>query len=57
MECVVELAEKQGIDTVAEGMETRAQVDYLRSLGVKYLQGFYFGRPETVFSFWCEYSQ
>ena len=57
VECVVELAGKQGIDTVAEGMETRAQVDYLRSLGVKYLQGFYFGRPETVFSFCCEYSQ
>ncbi|WP_249923812.1 EAL domain-containing protein, partial [Escherichia coli] len=46
VESVVGLAEKQGIATVAEGVETQAQVNCLRSLGVDYLQGFYFGRPE-----------
>ncbi|EFD1100135.1 TPA: EAL domain-containing protein [Escherichia coli] len=57
VECVVGLAEKQGIDTVAEGIETKMQVNYFSSLGVNYLQGFYFGRPERLRSFCCKYSQ
>ncbi|WP_105467432.1 EAL domain-containing protein [Escherichia coli] len=57
VESVVGLAEKQGIATVAEGVETQAQVNCLRSLGVDYLQGFYFGRPEKVDTFCCEYEQ
>ncbi|MED0129466.1 EAL domain-containing protein, partial [Escherichia coli] len=32
-----------------------AQVNCLCSLGVDYLQGFYFGRPEKVDTFCCEY--
>ena len=55
VESVVRLAEKLGIDTVAEGVETRAQMNCLCSLGVDYLQGFYFGRPEKVDIFCCEY--
>lgn len=55
MESVVGLAGKLGIDTVAEGVETQAQVNSLCSLGVDYLQGFYFGRPEKVDTFCCEY--
>lgn len=57
VESVVGLAGKLGIDTVAEGVETQAQVNCLCSLGVDYLQGFYFGRPEKVDTFWCEYKQ
>ncbi|WP_407904692.1 EAL domain-containing protein [Escherichia coli] len=57
VESVVGLAGKLGIDTVAEGVETQAQVTCLRSLGVDYLQGFYFGRPEKVDIFCCEYKQ
>ncbi|WP_215418584.1 EAL domain-containing protein [Escherichia coli] len=55
VESVVGLAGKLGIDTVAEGVETKAQVNCLCSLGVDYLQGFYFGRPEKVDTFCCEY--
>jgi len=55
VESVVGLAGKLGIDTVAEGVETQAQVNCLCSLGVDYLQGFYFGRPEKVDTFCCEY--
>ncbi|MBB6965810.1 EAL domain-containing protein [Escherichia coli] len=51
VESVVVLAEKLGIYTVAEGVETQAQVNCLCSLGVDYLQGFYFGRPEKVDTF------
>lgn len=55
MESVVGLAEKLGIDTVAEGVETQEQVNCLRSLGVDYLQGFYFGIPKKLTTFCCEY--
>ncbi|ENH3686790.1 EAL domain-containing protein, partial [Escherichia coli] len=55
VESVVGLAGKLGIDMVAEGVETQAQVSCLCSLGVDYLQGFYFGRPEKVDTFCCEY--
>ncbi|HDW2448434.1 TPA: EAL domain-containing protein [Escherichia coli] len=57
VESVVGLAGKLGIDTVAEGVETQAQVNCLCTLGVDYLQGFYFGRPEKVDTFCCEYKQ
>lgn len=39
VESVVGLAGKPGIDTVAEGVETQAQVNCLCSLGVDNLQG------------------
>lgn len=57
VESVVGLAEKLGIDTVAESVETQGQVNCLCFLGVDYLQGFYFGRPEKVDTFCCEYKQ
>lgn len=53
VESVVGLAGKLGIDTVAEGVETQAQVNCLCSLGVDYLQGFYFGGPEKMDIFCC----
>ncbi|ELO5003670.1 EAL domain-containing protein [Escherichia coli] len=57
VESVVGLADRLGIGTVAEGVETREQVNCLRALGVDYLQGFYFGKPEKVSTFCCEYLQ
>lgn len=57
VESVVGLANRLGIGTVAEGVETREQVKCLSALGVNYLQGFYFGKPEKVSTFCCEYLQ
>lgn len=34
-----------GMGVVAEGVETREQLDYLVSLGVEKIQGFYYARP------------
>ena len=34
-----------GIDTVAEGVETKEQADFLHEIGCTMLQGFYFCRP------------
>ena len=42
---IVGLAHTLGLDVVAEGTETEAQVDYLAALGVGFAQGFYFAKP------------
>ncbi|EGX8244459.1 EAL domain-containing protein [Salmonella enterica subsp. enterica serovar Reading] len=57
VESVVGLAESLGVDTVAEGVETQGQANCLCSLGVNYLQGFCFGRPENVTTFCSEYNK
>ncbi|WP_122988995.1 EAL domain-containing protein, partial [Escherichia coli] len=48
VECVISLAEKIGVRTVAEGVETQAQAKCLQALGIYYFQGYYFGRPQTL---------
>jgi EAL domain-containing protein (putative c-di-GMP-specific phosphodiesterase class I) len=44
---VVDLANKLGFETVAEGVETEEQVATLRDIGVSRLQGYYFSKPVT----------
>ena len=42
---IVDMAKKIGIHTLAEGAETKEQVDFLRSIGCEKVQGYYFGKP------------
>jgi len=42
---VIDLANAMGIAAVAEGVETRDQVDELTTLGCQIAQGFYFSQP------------
>jgi diguanylate cyclase (GGDEF)-like protein/PAS domain S-box-containing protein len=42
---IIMLAHDLGMDVVAEGVETAAQLSYLRSLDCEYAQGYYFSRP------------
>jgi diguanylate cyclase (GGDEF)-like protein/PAS domain S-box-containing protein len=42
---IIDLARAMGIDAVAEGVETLAQVSGLQDLGCPVAQGFYFSRP------------
>ena len=42
---MIELAAALNMDTTAEGVETRAQLDALRAQGCKTIQGFLLGRP------------
>lgn len=52
---IMQLAQALQIETVAEGVETRPQVDLLRSCGCDLIQGFYFARPMPVEDFLMRY--
>lgn len=40
------MAKSLGIHTLAEGVETREQLEFLREVGCEKIQGFYFSRPQ-----------
>lgn len=44
----VQLAHSLGLRSLAEGIETQAQCDWLRAQGCRYGQGFLFSRPVTA---------
>jgi diguanylate cyclase (GGDEF)-like protein/PAS domain S-box-containing protein len=44
---IIDLAESLNMGVVAEGVETQLQLEGLRSLGCKNIQGFYFAKPMT----------
>jgi diguanylate cyclase (GGDEF)-like protein/PAS domain S-box-containing protein len=48
---IIDLAQAMGIDAVAEGVETLAQVSGLQDLGCPVAQGFYFSQPLAVADF------
>ena len=52
---ITQLAHAVGCDVVAEGIETAAQADYLRSIGCEAAQGYYYARPLPADEFyhWC----
>lgn len=42
---IIRMAHWLKLPVIAEGVETKAQADYLRSLCCNYMQGFYFSKP------------
>jgi EAL domain-containing protein (putative c-di-GMP-specific phosphodiesterase class I) len=42
---IVDVARNFGIETIAEGVESQATLEFLDALGVDYAQGFHIGRP------------
>lgn len=44
-ESTVAMIQKLGMHIVAEGVETYSQAAFLTSLGIEYLQGYYFAKP------------
>ena len=49
---IVGLAKTIGLKVVAEGIETRAQLDMLREIGCDLGQGYYFAEPMDVDADW-----
>ena len=45
VESIVTLVKKFDIRTVAEGIESMEQVEYLKRIGCDYVQGYVFYRP------------
>ena len=48
---VVDMAKKIGIQTLAEGVETKAQYRFLKRIGCEKVQGYLFGKPMDKDSF------
>ncbi len=42
---VVKMCAALGVTVIAEGIETAGELEALRTMGVRYIQGFYFARP------------
>ncbi len=42
---VMKMCAALGVEVIAEGIETRAELDALREIGVRYIQGYLFARP------------
>ena len=45
---VINMAKQLGIPALSKGVETREQLEFLKSAGCDLAQGFYFGRPEPI---------
>ncbi len=56
LDCVLDLARKLSISIVAEGVETKAQLDYLNQNNITFQQGYYFYKPVTYIELIKNYS-
>ncbi len=45
---IIYLAHSLQIEVTAEGVETAAQFEFLKSVGCDYIQGYYFGKPQPA---------
>lgn len=45
MECTVSMIKKLGLKIVAEGVETKTQLEQMKQLDIDYIQGFYYSKP------------
>ena len=50
-ESVIQMSQKLGFETVAEGVETREQFNYLREKNIDIIQGFLLGKPISKVEF------
>ena len=51
IETIIKMCKKLKIKTVAEGIETKEQVDFLKKVGCDIIQGYYFSKPITISEF------
>ena len=55
LESIIDMSKKLEIKTVAEGIETKEQVEYLRKIGCDIIQGYYFEKPIQIEEFEKKY--
>ena len=48
---IVIMAKDLGMETVAEGVETKEQVEFLREIGCDLAQGYYYAKPMPMAEF------
>ena len=48
LESIVRMAKWLGMPVIAEGVETREQADFLKSIGCNYVQGYLYAKPMPV---------
>ena len=51
IELIIDIAEHLEIPVVAEGVETKEQLDMLKKLGCDIVQGYYFSKPVPAEAF------
>jgi len=51
LESIVNLAKELKMSTVAEGVETKGQFEFLKAAGCEIYQGYYFAKPMPVMEF------
>lgn len=56
VETIISMAQHLGLDVVAEGVETKEDLEFLKSHGCGCYQGYYFSRPVAAEAF-VEYLQ
>lgn len=48
VETLTKMAAGLGLTTIAEGIEEKSQLDELREMGINFIQGYYYGKPEPL---------
>ena len=48
VQTILGMAENLGLDTIAEGVESKEIYESLKRLGCRYFQGWHFGPPEPL---------
>ena len=48
MKSIIQMAKKLSIQTLAEGVESKEQYEFLREIGCEKVQGYYFGKPAPL---------
>ena len=56
LEKTVDIIKAIGMDIICEGVETAEQVEFLRSIGVRYVQGYYYAKPVPGEEFSAKYN-
>jgi EAL domain-containing protein (putative c-di-GMP-specific phosphodiesterase class I) len=51
VEAIITMSKKLGMNNIAEGVETREQLEFLKAQGCGEIQGYYFHKPLSVVEF------